>query len=153
MQIRRAGISDVPDLVRLIHAGFAEQRSLVPPSSADQENVAELSARLAHGAAFLAVAGGTRVGCIVGQRHPDCLYIGRLAVLPTWRRQGVAQALLRAIEDHGRETGETLLELNVRLVLVGNIRLFEGAGFRIVEQRSHTGFTVPTFHVMQKRLD
>nr|WP_298687695.1 GNAT family N-acetyltransferase [uncultured Dongia sp.] len=152
-QIRRAGISDVPDLVRLIHACFAEQRSLVPPSSADRENVGDLSARLAHGAAFLVVVGGTRVGCVVGQRHPDCLYIGRLAVLPTWRRQGVAQMLLRAMEDHARETGETLLELNVRLVLDGNIRLFEGAGFQIVAQRSHPGFAMPTFHVMQKRLD
>jgi ribosomal protein S18 acetylase RimI-like enzyme len=152
-QIRRAGISDVPDLVRVIHAGFAEQRSLVPPSSADRENVAGLTARLAEGAAFLAVAGGTRVGCVVGQRHPDCLYIGRLAVLPTWRRQGVAQALLRAIEDHARETGETLLELNVRLVLDGNIRLFEGLGFRIVAQGTHAGFAMPTYHVMQKRLD
>ena len=153
IEIRRAGISDVPDLVRLIHAGFAEQRNLDPPSSADRENVADLTARLAEGTADLAVAGATRIGCVVGQRHPDCLYIGRLAVLPAWRRQGVAQALLRAIEAHARETGETLLELNVRLVLDGNIRLFEAAGFRITEQRSHPGFAVPTYHVMQKRLD
>ncbi|MBV5324275.1 MAG: hypothetical protein J0626_02840 [Rhodospirillaceae bacterium] len=59
----------------------------------------------------------------------------------------------RGIEAHARETGETLLELNVRLVLLGNIRLFEAAGFRITEQRSHPGFAVPTYHVMQKRLD
>ena len=73
-------------------------------------------------------------------------------LIPAWRRQGVAQALLRVIEAHARETGESLLELNVRLVLDGNIRLFEAAGFRITEQRSHPGFAVPTYHVMQKRL-
>ena len=151
-QILPAEAGDLPDIISLIHAAFAEHRLLVPPSSADKETEVGLRAVLGHGTVFKAVAAGL-IGCVVAERRPGRLYLGRLAVAPAWRRRGVAQGLLAAVEGFARGAGVTLLELNVRLVLRGNIRLFEGAGFRIVGQRCHPGFTVPTYHVMHKRLE
>lgn len=147
-----ADAADVPGIVSLIHAVFAEHRDLVPPSSADKETETGLRAILGSGAIFKAITPGL-IGCVVAERRPGCLYLGRLAVALAWRRRGVAQDLLAAVERFARGAGVKLLELNVRLVLDGNIRLFERAGFRIVEQRSHPGFAVPTYHVMRKRLD
>lgn len=149
----RAGPEDVPQLVALIHACFAELATLTPPSGAIAETPAAIAALLTKGAMVKAVGAGELVGCVAAERRPGHVYVGRLAVLPARRRQGIAQGLLAAAEDYAREVGEAALQLNVRLVLSGNVRLFERAGYRIIGQGSHPGFSVPTYHVMEKRLN
>ena len=103
-------------------------------------------------AIFKAIAGDRLVGCVVAEDRRAEFYVGRLAVRPDCRRQGIANRLLAAVEAHARGSGARRLTLNVRLVLSGNIRLFEGAGYRIIGQGSHPGFAVPTYHIMQKDL-
>ncbi|WP_374312842.1 GNAT family N-acetyltransferase [Dongia sp.] len=148
----RAAPEDVPQLVGLIHTCFAELANLTPPSGAIAETPAAIAALLAKGALVKAVMDGELVGCVAAEPRGDHVYVGRLAVLPARRRLGIAQGLLAAVEDYAREVGAGALRLNVRLVLSGNIRLFEGLGYRITGQGSHPGFAVPTYHVMEKRL-
>jgi GNAT superfamily N-acetyltransferase len=151
--IEPAEASHCPDLVDLIHRAFAAYRGkLVPESGAHAETVETLVAALAKGAAFRAHLGGRLVGCIFAERRPDRVYLGRLAVDPAWRGQGVGAALLAAAEAYARDLDAPALELGVRLVLLDNIRLFQRAGFVITAQRSHPGFVEPTYHVMEKRL-
>jgi GNAT superfamily N-acetyltransferase len=151
-QIEPADISHCPALVDLIHLCFAELAALTPPSGATGETVATLGALLDKGALFKAMAGPELVGCIAAERRARGVYVGRLSVRPDYRRRGIAQGLLAAAEGYAREIGAKALTLNVRLVLAGNIRLFEGAGYRITGEGSHPGFTVPTYHIMQKFL-
>ncbi|WP_374382511.1 GNAT family N-acetyltransferase [Dongia sp.] len=148
----RADTADVPQLVNLIHLCFAELAVLTPPSGAAGETLESISALLEKGAIFKALAGDQLVGCVVAEDKGAEIYIGRLAVRPDCRRQGIAGQLLAAAEDYARARGAARLTLNVRLVLSGNIRLFEGAGYRVTGQGSHPGFAVPTFHIMQKDL-
>lgn len=152
LQIESADISHCPALVDLIHLCFAELATLTPPSGAAGETVATLGALLDKGALFMALAGAELVGCVAAERRGREVYIGRLSVRPDRRRQGVAQGLLAAAEAYAREVGAAALTLNVRLVLAGNIRLFERAGYRITGQGSHPGFAVPTYHIMRKDL-
>ncbi|WP_374650471.1 GNAT family N-acetyltransferase [Dongia sp.] len=153
LTLGRAGPPDVKALVGLIHACFAELARLDPPSGAAGETMETIGGLLARGAVIKAEQGGALVGCVAAERRAGGLYIGRLSVRPDRRRRGIAQALLAAVEAYAREIGAGHVVLNVRLVLDGNIRLFERAGYRIVGQGSHPGFGSPTYHIMEKRLD
>lgn len=151
--IDRAEAAHCPDLADLIHRAFAAYRGkLVPDSGAHAETPATLAAALEKGAAFRARRDGELVGCLFTETRPDRLYLGRLAVDPAQRGQGIGAALLAAAEAHARALNLSRLELGVRLVLLDNIRLFQRAGFKIIRQDSHPGFTEPTYHVMEKEV-
>jgi predicted GNAT family N-acyltransferase len=52
------------------------------------------------------------IGC--GRLKPDG-QIGRMAVLPEYRKQGVATAILENILDHARKNGHTILYLHAQI--------------------------------------
>jgi predicted GNAT family N-acyltransferase len=54
---------------------------------------------------------GAPVG--TGRLLPDA-HIGRMAVLPQWRRQGVASAILRELLAIARERGDQVVRLNAQ---------------------------------------
>lgn len=151
--IDRATADHCPALADLIHRAFAAYRGvLVPDSGAHAETAGTLTAALHKGVAFRALRDGEVVGCIFVERRPDRVYLGRLAVDPDCRGEGIGSALLAAAEDYSQYEGMEIMELGVRLVLLDNIRLFQRAGFAIVRQESHPGFDVATYHVMEKLL-
>lgn len=151
--IERATPDQCPALADLIHRAFAAYRGvLVPDSGAHAETAATLAVALGKGAAFRALLDGRLVGCVFAERRPDRVYLGRLAVDPACRGRGIGAALLDAVEAYARGEGVGVIELGVRLVLLDNIRLFQRAGFVIIRQESHRGFTEPTYHVMEKVL-
>ena len=151
--IRPSGARDLPAILSLIVAAFAELAVLTPPSGAAGETVENLARIQATGAILTARAtDGDVVGCVALEPKEGGLYLGRLAVRPDWRHRCIARRLLVAAEGYARQIGAKALTLNVRLVLTSNIRLFEGAGYRITGQGSHPGFSVPTYHIMQKFL-
>lgn len=151
--IDRATPAHCVALVDLIHRAFEPYRGvLVPDSGAHAETAATLAASLGKDAAFRALLDGRLVGCVFAERRPDRVYLGRLAVDPACRGQGIGAALLAAVEAYARAEGVGVIELGVRLVLADNIRLFQRAGFVIIRQESHNGFDVPTYHVMEKAL-
>ena len=151
--IDRATPAHCPALADLIHRAFEPYRGvLVPDSGAHAETVATLAAALRRGAAFRALLDGRLVGCVFAERRPDRVYLGRLAVDPACRGQGIGASLLAAVEAYAKSEGVGLIELGVRLVLLDNIRLFQRAGFVIIRQDSHRGFDLPTYHVMEKIL-
>jgi predicted GNAT family N-acyltransferase len=55
-------------------------------------------------------------------------HVGRMAVLPQWRRRGVASALLRAVMRLAKTRGMQSLKLNAQSQVVG---LYEKHGFRV----------------------
>jgi GNAT superfamily N-acetyltransferase len=81
------------------------------------------------------------------------LYIGRLAVLPDWRRRGLARALLARAEAEARARKLPRLHLGTRLALTNNRRLFAAAGFLETREHAHEGYDRPTWVQMEKRLD
>jgi len=69
------------------------------------------------------------------QGHPvgtarllDDGHVGRMAVLPQWRRRGVASALLRAVMHTARARGLRRLKLNAQTQVVG---FYEQHGFLV----------------------
>jgi GNAT superfamily N-acetyltransferase len=89
---------------------------------------------------------------VLTTREGENLYLGRFAVHPSFRRNGITGRLLAAAERHARATGAAALTLGVRIALPENFRYFTGHGFREIGREAHPGFDHPTSINMAKRL-
>lgn len=78
------------------------------------------------------VAGYAGMHCILDECDID-----NVAVFPKYRRQGIAGALLDALEDCARVHGASFLTLEVRASNMPAIRLYRGKGYQKVGARPH----------------
>lgn len=83
-----------------------------------------------HAVFYTAVDAGGRVLGYAGMHHVgDEGYIDNVAVDSAARRQGVARALMEALERYGRENALYRLTLEVRASNTPAIALYTGAGY------------------------
>jgi ribosomal protein S18 acetylase RimI-like enzyme len=66
---------------------------------------------------------------------PDSLYVDGLATDPSFRRRGVATALLDAAAAQARERGLAALALDTSETNVAAQMLYGAAGFRLVDRQ------------------
>lgn len=69
------------------------------------DTAAVLGAKMAIGNAVIGEADGISVGCVFYQHFPDHTYFGRLALLPAYRGNGIAQALIEYVRGTGARKG------------------------------------------------
>lgn len=142
LTIQNAITEDLPVLLTVIQTAYAEYNGkLDPPSGARNESIAQLAQKLHEGYALKAVLAGEVVGCVFYENRGDRVYFGRLAVLPAYRRQGVARALIEGVEQYARDQQFPQVTMGVRLALPGHIAYYERLGYEIAEYRSHPGYT------------
>ena len=78
---------------------------------------------------------GAMVGFIVGIVEPDATgHITTLGVAPEHRRRGVAQGMLRKVEDGFRRRGVRITRLEVRSVNTGAQDLYAKLGFSVTQR-------------------
>ncbi|HEY1012792.1 MAG TPA: GNAT family N-acetyltransferase [Herpetosiphonaceae bacterium] len=153
IEIRPGGPGELPEIVELIKAAFAEYEGLLdPPSSAQAKTVAATRAELADGGALVAAEAGRLVGCVFYHRRPDHIYLDRLAVLPAERGRGLAGALLRAVEELALAEGLPETRLSVRLALAENRAWYERCGYAFEAHGTHAGYAEPTYVRLRKPL-
>lgn len=153
VMLREAADADLPALVVVLKAAFEEYRDrLDPPSGAHNETAAKLREVLRTSRATLALIGGEIVGCVFYAPSGNHVDLFRLAVLPDYRRRGIARALIEYVEARARELGLLRVQLGVRVALPGNRAYYERLGYRFVEARMHTGYAEPTFVILEKSL-
>ncbi|MEZ4728055.1 MAG: GNAT family N-acetyltransferase [Caldilineaceae bacterium] len=151
--LAHAHLHDATDLLRVIQAAYAEfLGKLDPPSGAFAETEQSIAAKLGKGGAIKALAGNTIIGCVLYESKGDFMYFGRLAVLPAWRRAGVAQGLIAAVEERAKAVGLQRVQIGVRLVLPAHQAYYEGLGYRPIAYACHPGFSQPTSVTMEKQL-
>ena len=90
--------------------------------------------------------------CVCATPRDGMLYLDRLAVHPSYRRHGYAQALVQAVENEAARQSLQGVSLGVRLALEDNIALFRRLGFVEIGRSTHDGFDAPTSMDMVKRL-
>lgn len=152
--LRAATAVDAAAVANVIAAAFEEYRGkLVPESGAFRETVEAITAELAREAgAIIAERNGEVVGCVMVRLLDDDLYLGRLAVVPAARGQGIARRLVEAVEDEARRRELAGVRLGVRVVLTENQRLFTSLGYVEISREAHDGFDYPTSINMRKAL-
>ena len=154
LTLRDARPEEAPLVTKLILTGFEEFRGkLNPPSGAHNDTPQKVGAKMAQGGALLAYVEADVTGCVLYYPEDEHMYLGRLAVLPAYRRHGVGRALVAAVEQKARQAGYEYVSLSVRVALPQNRAYFEGMGYRWCSDEYHPGFAVPTFVKMEKRLE
>jgi len=152
LTLRAATDADVPAITALLKAAFAEQATLMPPSGALAETDEKVRRVMRAAGVLLAVIDRTIVGCVFYETEGSALYFFRLAVLPAYRRRGIAGALLDAGEEIARLRGIARTRLGVRLALPVQRASYERRGYHVVSYSAHPGFTEPTSAMLEKDL-
>jgi GNAT superfamily N-acetyltransferase len=137
----------------LVRAFHEYEGRLDPPSGVHSETVASLANKLTEGGALICEAGGIVAGCIFYVPKEGYLYVGRLAVLPEFRRGGIGELLLRAAERRAGELGLFRVRLGVRLALEKLRAYYEARGYAPIALGCHAGYTEATYVEMEKALD
>lgn len=151
--LREAYLHDADTLAAIIQDAFEEYRHvLVPPTGAHQETPDNIRGKLSHARAILAFLHGQPAGCVFYEPAEDHVYLGRLAVRPAFRRQGIGGALVRAVESRAAALGIPRVRLGARIALPRNQELYRRLGYEVVGVGHHTGYAEPTFVWMEKRL-
>ncbi|MCB0108493.1 MAG: GNAT family N-acetyltransferase [Caldilineaceae bacterium] len=149
----QAGQDDAPLLLSVILRAYAEfWGNLNPRSGAFAETAESIDSKLKKGGGIKAFAGAETVGTVLYERRPDFMYFGRLAVLPEWRRIGIAKGLIRGVEEQTAQAGLKRIQIGVRLVLASHQEYYAALGYRPIEYECHPGFTEPTSVTMEKVL-
>ena len=152
--VRRLEASDTAALaqvLRLIQTSFAYMTGRIdPPSSMHQLTVSAL-AQMAKDSSVLAL-GDPVAACLVAKPLPHALYLGKIAIASDLRGRGVLRALLERSEELARSLSLSRLELQVRIELVENQKIFGKCGFVETARNAHLGYDRATEITMQKLL-
>ena len=130
------------EITRMTAADVADVAALEAVCFSDPWSEASVASELENPLSLWLVARDAAglLGYVGSQSVPDEADMMNLAVRPDARRQGVAQALLRALEAALRENGIRSLTLEVRTGNESAIRLYTQAGFRQVGLRKNYYF-------------
>ncbi len=90
------------------------------------------------GAFWLATVDDEIAGCIALRPLPSigahATEVKRLYVRPTYRGEGIADALLDALEAHACESGTTAIYLDTMAAMHAAIRLYDRRGYERIER-------------------
>lgn len=153
LHLREATDDEVPILLAVLQAAFEQYRGrLVPPSGVHGETLETIRQKLKTGSAVLALVDDEVAGCVFYQQQASHMYLGRLSVLPKYRRRGVGQALIDYVEAQARMLKLPRVQIGVRVQLSDIRAYYERLGYRVVRYTTHEGYTQPTSAVMEKDL-
>ena len=134
---------DWPALLSLIQSEFAYMQGRIDPPSSMHSLTADTLAAQSRTSEIWAI-GHPPHACIILTPQPDSLYIGKLSVAATHRRQGLARALIALADTRARALGLPSLELQTRIELTENQSTFTALGFTETARTAHPGYTRPT---------
>jgi len=147
------GFGRWPELLDLILASFAYMNGRIdPPSSALTLTIDALKARAAAEIGYVALGSGMLAGCMFLRPEGDCLYLGKLAVVPAWQKKGIGRRLLTMAEAVAGERALQTIRLDTRIELAGNHAAFAAMGFVRTAEKSHLGYDRVTYIEMRKTL-
>jgi ribosomal protein S18 acetylase RimI-like enzyme len=106
-------------------------------SGANAESLDEVVTAMSEGGAVLAFDDARAIGSARFSFETNALYVGRVAVLPTHRRRGVASAMMRFLEDVAGNQQRHAIHIAVRESLPSNVQLYQSLGYEVVSIDPH----------------
>jgi ribosomal-protein-alanine N-acetyltransferase len=142
--IRRALIHDLPRIMEIEHLAFGEQWDYYQfKASLDDIFLVAVDAATTDIVGFLVAC-----CCEISKRG----IILRVAVHPDYQGHGIATQLLKESFRALRKKDLEEVELDVDILKAGAVRLYEKAGFQVVEIFSPSEEDDDTFCIMRKKL-
>lgn len=138
LRLTRAALSDAPLVYHTMREAFAEYEHVLDPASgASRETVEDVVAAMRQGGAVLAWLGDTPVGSARYRLDTDALYVGRVAVLPPFRRRSIGAAIMAYMETIAREQHCAAVRVAVRMQLPGSLAFYEHLGYQAIAAAGH----------------
>jgi len=138
IRVRLAILDEAPLVRRIMQAAFAEYQGTLPvDSGAHTETVDDVLAVMRRGGAVLAHDDAEPVGSARYTLEAEAVYVGRVAVLPSHRRRGVASAMMLFLEDIARQEQRPRIRIGVRDSLPSNVGLYQALGYVLVSIDPH----------------
>ena len=129
-----AGPEHADEVVSVIQAGFGARPVLDPPSTALEETRESVAAVLTAHGGLLARLDGRPVGALLFEPDGDTMRLRRVSVVPDAQGHGIAKALAHAAAEGAAIRGFRRLALIARTELPATVGLWEGLGYRTVDQ-------------------
>ena len=139
------------DALALLRASFQYMDARIdPPSSIHSLTVGGMQAHCRKGGEIWAM-GRPLIACMfLTPKKANTLYLGKLAVKEGMRGQGICRTLVDHAASRAADLGLSALELETRVELTENHRVFSRLGFTIVGAGSHVGYDRPTDFLLRK---
>ncbi len=110
--IRPATPDDIPAIVQVVNRAYRIEDFFVTGDRTDERDIRERMAR--PNASFLVIDDGPRLaGSVYVEQRGQRGYFALLAVDPDRQKQGLARALIEAVQDHCRAVGCLDLDLDI----------------------------------------
>jgi ribosomal protein S18 acetylase RimI-like enzyme len=153
IEITSASADEASILHDITRRAFAEYVGLLNPTPAClTETVREVAAAVRRGGAIIARIDGVAAASARYEVVDGHLYVSRVAVLPAYRGCGLAGELMHAMDQIAESLGVGSLQLQTRLNLPRNIRLYEKLGYRVIDTwQSDSGADVQV--LMEKQME
>jgi len=154
LEIRHASSDDVETIHAITQAAYAQYRTLIPYSSIWLETPEIIAAEMQLGPVLLVIVDGKVVGsvrCHV-EHEERFMYIHRLAVLPSYRRQGLGNALMQAVEDLAKAEDIHQVRLETRAAQPENYHFYRKLGYQLGEISLYLSDGSPRAYWMSKEL-
>jgi GNAT superfamily N-acetyltransferase len=134
---------DWATLLALIRTSFAGMEGRIDPPSSMHDLTPDSIEAHATNAEVWAI-GAPPAACVFLTPLPHALYVGKLAVIETHRRKGLARLLIDLAETRARALHLPCLELQTRIELTENHATFQSLGFTEHARTAHAGYASPT---------
>jgi tRNA threonylcarbamoyladenosine biosynthesis protein TsaE len=156
-----AGEETAAGMVEVIHAAFGARPPLDPPSTADSETVASVTASLRRGGGIYAAVGDRPAGAILVKpgAAPRVATFTRVSVHPDFQRHGIASAMVAEAEALAARSGYRTVELLAREELAELVEFWRHRGYHVDRTVPHgmilardlpVAVRVPTAAAMQQ---
>lgn len=137
MQIKKANVEDSQEILDLQYQAYQSEAKLlnnpnIPPLKQTIDGVKEDYNK---GIIWKVVMDDKIIGSVRAYIENDTVYIGKLMVSPAYQKQGIGSRLLRVVEE---EYPKMRYELFTSTMSVGNIGLYQKAGYQVFKEQAVT---------------
>ena len=151
--LRLVPSDNLAPVLALLRESFAAMDGRIdPPSSLTRMGVAELAAEATRAELWILPPDSAPAACMLLAPRGDHLYLGKLAVAPARRGEGLARQMIGQAETRALANGLREIRLQTRVELVENHATFARLGFVEVGRTAHPGFDRPTSVTFARRL-
>jgi len=149
--IRSAVIDEAAAIAAVLYQAFVEFESLYTPAAFAATTPAsdQIQKRWSEGPVWVVADGSQFVGTVSAVPKGEGLYIRSMAVLPSYRGQGIGYILLQEVEHFAEAQGNRRMFLSTTPFLAGAIRLYERFGFHRSNDGPHALFGTPLFTMIK----
>lgn len=150
--IRVANFGDITTIHAMTQAAYAEYRTILPHSSVWQETPELIAAEMQLGSILVCIMNGKIVASVRCHIKQEFVYVHRLVVLPTHRRQGLGSLLMQAVEELACKLNLYQVRLELRVAQPENRHFYQKLGYQLAEISAYLPDGKPRSYWMSKNL-